>query len=111
MRRPAWRFLQNEETPVSHSIEHQTIAWRRPHAMSLSRRTIVASGMQIGGAAAIPVIAQTTCHPSYADFCIAPAYEVGDLDCANSAAGWFTVLPPDPHGFDADYDGYGCESN
>jgi hypothetical protein len=24
---------------------------------------------------------------------------------------WFTVIQPDGHGLDADYDGYGCESN
>ena len=55
--------------------------------------------------------AQTSCDPSYPDFCIAPASEVGDLDCADIAGAWFTVIQPDGHGFDADYDGYGCESN
>ncbi len=65
----------------------------------------------VGGMLVAPVSAQTSCDPSYPDFCIAPAYEVGDLDCVDIGAGWFTVLQPDSHGFDADYDGYGCESN
>jgi hypothetical protein len=67
--------------------------------------------MLFGGTASAPVAAQTSCDPSYPDFCIAPAWEVGDLDCAQVAGAWFTVMPPDGHGFDADYDGYGCESN
>ncbi len=50
-----------------------------------------------------------SCDPSYPTLCIPPAYEVGDLDCADVGATWFTVLAPDGHGFDADYDGYGCE--
>lgn len=57
------------------------------------------------------VSAQTSCDPSYPDFCISPAWEVGDLDCADVAGAWFTVIQPDGHGFDADFDGYGCESN
>ncbi len=73
---------------------------------------LVLGGAMLGGAAlnAAPASAQS-CDPSYPDFCIQPAYEVGDLDCYQVAAAWFTVYAPDPHGFDADYDGYGCESN
>jgi hypothetical protein len=37
--------------------------------------------------------------------------KVGDLDSSDVADAWFTVIPPDGHGFDADFDGYGCESN
>lgn len=48
------------------------------------------------------------CHPSYPDVCIPPAPP--DLDCGDIPYTWFTVLPPDPHGFDRDHDGFGCES-
>jgi micrococcal nuclease len=72
---------------------------------------LLAGAMLAGVASPAPVAAQTSCDPSYPDFCIAPAWEVGDLDCYQVAGAWFTVIPPDPHGFDADYDGYGCESN
>lgn len=48
-----------------------------------------------------------SCHPSYPDVCIPPAPP--DLDCGDIPYTWFTVLPPDPHGFDRDQDGYGCE--
>jgi len=50
--------------------------------------------------------------PSYPDVCIPPPSEVGDLKSADiSGAWWFTVYQPDPHSFDGDYDGYGCEWN
>ena len=48
------------------------------------------------------------CSPSYPDFCIPPPPP--DLDCKDIPAKRFRVLAPDPHGFDGDHDGIGCES-
>lgn len=48
------------------------------------------------------------CDRSYPTICIPPG--IGDLDCADVSARRFRVLQPDPHGFDADFDGIGCES-
>lgn len=48
------------------------------------------------------------CSSSYPTVCIPPAPP--DLDCGQIAFRRFTVLPPDPHGFDGDNDGVGCES-
>jgi micrococcal nuclease len=48
------------------------------------------------------------CDPSYPDVCIPPPPP--DLDCGDITARRFTVLPPDPHHFDGDHDGIGCES-
>ena len=47
------------------------------------------------------------CHPSYPDVCIPPPPP--DLDCGDVAARGFRVLPPDPHRFDGNHDGIGCE--
>jgi micrococcal nuclease len=47
------------------------------------------------------------CEPSYPDVCIPPSPP--DLDCGDVAYGSFTVYQPDPHRFDGDYDGAGCE--
>jgi hypothetical protein len=47
-----------------------------------------------------------TCDPAYPDFCIPPP---PDLDCPDIGTRGFTVLPLDPHNFDADHDGIGCE--
>jgi hypothetical protein len=48
------------------------------------------------------------CDSSYPDICIPPFPP--DLDCSDIADKDFTVLPPDPHGFDRDGDGIGCET-
>jgi hypothetical protein len=48
------------------------------------------------------------CHPSYPDFCIPPPPP--DLDCSDVSGSNFTVVGSDPHGFDGDGDGVGCES-
>lgn len=49
-----------------------------------------------------------SCDPSYPDSCIPPAPP--DLDCGDVGDRRFRVLPPDPHRFDGDGDGIGCES-
>lgn len=53
---------------------------------------------------------QTTsnCDPSYPDVCIPSPPP--DLDCKDVPYKKFNVLPPDPHRFDGDKDGIGCES-
>jgi hypothetical protein len=48
------------------------------------------------------------CDPAYPDFCIPPPPP--DLDCPDINATNFAVQGTDPHGFDADNDGVGCES-
>lgn len=50
------------------------------------------------------------CDASYPDVCIPPVAKAGDLDCADVPYRRFRVLPPDPHRFDADKNGIGCES-
>ena len=49
-----------------------------------------------------------SCDPSYPDMCIAPYPP--DLNCGDIMFANFRVLQPDPHGFDRDRDGIGCES-
>ena len=51
---------------------------------------------------------QTNCDASYPDFCIPSPPP--DLNCVDVVYKKFTVLPPDPHNFDGDNDGIGCES-
>ena len=48
------------------------------------------------------------CDPSYPDFCIVSSPP--DLNCSDISQKKFTVLQPDPHRFDGDKDGLGCES-
>jgi hypothetical protein len=49
------------------------------------------------------------CDPSYPDVCIPPFPP--DLDCPNVEPKDFRVAGSDPHGFDGDHDGIGCESS
>ena len=51
---------------------------------------------------------QPDCDSSYPDVCI-PSYPP-DLDCGEIPFKKFTVLQPDPHRFDGDKDGIGCET-
>jgi micrococcal nuclease len=48
------------------------------------------------------------CDPAYPDVCIPPPPP--DLNCGDIPHCRFRVLPPDPHNFDMDGDGLGCES-
>ena len=51
---------------------------------------------------------RANCDPSYPDVCIPPPPP--DLDCGDIPHRNFRVLPPDPHRFDTDRDGIGCET-
>jgi hypothetical protein len=54
-----------------------------------------------------PTPTSRPCHPSYPTVCIPPPPP--DLDCGDIPFRRFQVLPPDPHRFDGDRDGIGCE--
>ena len=51
---------------------------------------------------------EPACDPSYPTLCITVG--TPDLDCADVSASNFPVVGRDPHGFDGDNDGVGCES-
>ena len=48
------------------------------------------------------------CDYSYPDVCIPPPPP--DLNCDDIPNNTFEVLPPDPHDFDREEDGLGCET-
>ena len=50
---------------------------------------------------------ESNCSSAYPQKCIPPAPP--DLDCDDIGQKNFLVLPPDPHNFDPDGDGIGCE--
>jgi hypothetical protein len=55
-----------------------------------------------------PAPASGACDASYPGVCIPPAPP--DLNCPDVGHRDFEVRPPDPHGFDGNNDGVGCES-
>lgn len=77
-----------------------------------AQREAQASGIGIWGTPPtpqqVPIPPIGNCHPSYPGVCIPPAPP--DLDCGEIPFRRFAVVPPDPHGFDGDGDGIGCES-
>lgn len=50
----------------------------------------------------------SNCDPAYPDVCIPSPPP--DLDCKDITYRRFRVIPPDPHSFDSDHDGIGCEN-
>jgi micrococcal nuclease len=72
-------------------------------SLALGLAATIATSLDTGSAVA------QSCDPSYPDFCIPPPYEIGDLDCVDISATAFRVFQPDPHYFDDDLDGLGCE--
>ena len=52
--------------------------------------------------------ASDSCDPAYPSVCIPSPPP--DLNCGDISHRRFRVLSPDPHGFDGDNDGIGCES-
>jgi hypothetical protein len=55
-----------------------------------------------------PPAPASSCDPSYPTVCIPPAPP--DLDCGQIPHRDFAVRGADPHGFDGNQDGVGCES-
>ena len=51
--------------------------------------------------------AEDQCDPAYPDVCIPSPPP--DLDCVDIGFRNFKVLPPDPHRFDGNKDGLGCQ--
>jgi len=80
-----------------------------------NRRALLAFGVvavvaaAIGGSLALsrPVSRSGNCDPSYPDVCIPPPPP--DLNCSDIPYRNFRVLPPDPHHFDGNGNGIGCE--
>jgi micrococcal nuclease len=76
----------------------------------------LAAGVGVWTATPVPIVQFVAtpkpagnCDPAYPTVCIPPPPP--DLDCGDITFRRFTVLPPDPHGFDGnDNDGIGCES-
>jgi len=69
---------------------------------------IKAASKRLGGGGGGGGTGGGNCSPAYPDFCIPPP--PSDRDCDDVNGDNFTVKPPDPHDFDSDGDGVGCES-
>ncbi len=68
---------------------------------------LAAAGIRSSQPAATAIAPAADCDPSYPTICIPPG--IDDLDCPDIPHRRFEVRPPDPHRFDGDHDGIGCE--
>lgn len=80
------------------------ITWTALPVIALPQAEIATLNAQLQKPQAI---AQSICTPAYPDVCIPSTPP--DLNCKDIRYRNFRVLPPDPHGFDKDGDGIGCE--
>jgi micrococcal nuclease len=85
--------------------------YERPFARLAAYRSAEALGRQrpnsVWTCGSNPPPTSGRCDPSYPDFCIPPPPP--DLDCKDVAGSNFRVVGADPHRFDGDHDGVGCE--
>lgn len=91
------------------TVSHCTSMPLLAKALPTPTATVVPTATLTPTATARPPTPQPApeCHPSYPDVCIPPPPP--DLDCSDIPYRRFRVLPPDPHRFDGDGDGIGCE--
>jgi hypothetical protein len=74
----------------------------------MQRVLLLVLGMIVAGCVLLwGLPARSACDPGYPSVCIAPAPP--DLDCKDVGVSGFVVTGSDPHGFDSDGDGIGCE--
>jgi len=78
------------------------VAGRVARGKTATSLSIIMTGVYLGGRTSPTAIPATRLCASYR----IPL----DLDCKDIPYRRFKVLPPDPHNFDGDGDGIGCES-
>ena len=84
--------------------------------LMINSKIIILIGLATSGLFVLPsnlsnefqIHATTDCDSSYPDACIPSPPP--NLNCGDISDKRFEVLSPDPHGFDRDGDGIGCES-
>jgi uncharacterized repeat protein (TIGR01451 family) len=88
-----------------------TVAVIDPGTVVITKRTTEPTTARFAFSFNVPPAAMPpgACDASYPTTCIPPAPP--RLNCSDITARAFTVLPPDPHGFDGDGDGVGCEDD
>ena len=86
--------------------EHNAIVGLSTSCTSARRPASLAT-VGVSPGSSTPTAAPMGCDPAYPTVCIPPPPP--DLDCGDVVFRRFTVLEPDPHRFDGDHDGIGCE--
>ncbi|HEX6031520.1 MAG TPA: hypothetical protein VFY90_08805, partial [Tepidiformaceae bacterium] len=93
---PDVKYVESRYIPAQHEAQEKAIGIWAPEPATASTEGETPSGTQRGN-----------CDPSYPGVCIPPPPP--DLDCSDIPYRRFTVVGADPHRFDSDHDGVGCE--
>lgn len=93
---------------TSSAIIYSSATTYAPPVTTLTPASSTSSAIIYSSATYAPSTSRSGCDPSYPTVCIPPPPP--DLDCKDITYRNFVVLPPDPHHFDGDHDGYGCET-
>ncbi len=99
---PVEKIVSDIDEPIINNFE-ECIAGGNPAMESYPRQCRTMDGQHF-----VENIDEPSCDPSYPDVCVTP-YPI-DLDCDEISYSNFRVIGNDPHGFDRDNDGIGCES-
>jgi hypothetical protein len=94
-------FLYQTETAAP--TPFSTIVWQTPNVFT----TLTP---QYGLTETVIAVTKVVCVLAYPDFCISPNVRLGCTLLLDKGKHDFTVLPPDPYGYDKDGDGIGCET-
>ncbi|HLO88751.1 MAG TPA: thermonuclease family protein [Nostocaceae cyanobacterium] len=97
------QYLQAEATAKSQKLGF----WKQPNPVTPSDFRRGKTTPSTPRPVSSPTTQAKQCDSSYPDFCLKP--NIPDLNCGDISYRRFKVLPPDPHGFDGDGDGVGCE--
>ncbi len=79
----------------------------KPMLQPIHKILLLGGGLALLGGGTLVAQAQQDCDASYPTVCILPPPP--DLDCGDIPHRRFEVRQPDPHRFDGDFDGIGCE--
>lgn len=109
-----WVAVNSSIGPTIRSYTVTGLSYGTPYHFRVAASNAAGRGAWSATVSAVPTAPGTSCHPSYPTVCI--PWNGSDLDCGQIAFRRFAVITPpapygrDPHGFDADRDGIGCES-
>jgi len=91
------------QTQTAAPTPYPPIRWRTTEALKTSTPQYTLTAIVVA-------VTKSVCLLAYPDFCISPHVRLGCPDLANLGEHDFTVLKPDPYGYDKDGNGIGCEA-
>ena len=112
--RPPTPFCDASASLGGHSLTGAVVPSARDDAIvglsascTSARRPAILAAADLSPGTSPPPLAPSRCDAAYPTVCIPTPPP--DLDCGGVVFRRFTVLEPDPHRFDGDDDGIGCE--